>query len=431
MSETRIALLGVNHRSAPLALRERLALTEEQVPGALRELSVDADEAFVLSTCNRTELCVVSRGDDPGEDLFSILANRRDVTRDELAGHTYLLFGDAAVRHLFRVACGLDSMVVGESQILGQVRDAFELALSERTIGRVLGRVLPLALEVGKRARTETNISRGAVSPSSVAVQLARQALGDLQASSVLVIGAGDAAQATVRSLADAGVAQIVVANRSLTRAEDIASDVGGTAVPYAELSQALCCADIVISSTGAADHIVLADDLRVVAELRGGRPLLCIDIAVPRDIDPDAAKIPSIVLYNVDDLEALCAANLQERQREVAGVEEIVEEGLLEYRTWYSAQQVLPTIGALYQRAESIRRTELERTVRRLPALSAQDRDLIDVMTAAIVRRILHGPVAALKARTGDPDVQDLAQVVQELFALAPEEFEAAGSAR
>jgi glutamyl-tRNA reductase len=431
VSETGIALLGVNHRSAPLELRERLALTDEQVPLALQALSADADEAYVLSTCNRTELYVVTRDSDPDEILFSILAERRNVARDALAGHAYLLAGDAAVRHLFRVACGLDSMVVGESQILGQVRHAFDLAQSEQSVGRVLGRVLPLALEVGKRARTETNISRGAVSPSSVAVQLARQALGDLEQRSVLVIGAGDAAQATVRSLADDGVAEIVVSNRSLSRAEAIASEVGGTAVPYAELSKALCRADIVISSTGAADHIVLADDLRVVAELRDQRPLLCIDIAVPRDIDPDAATIPSIVLYNVDDLEALCEANLKEREREVAGVEEIVEEGLLEYRTWYSAQQVLPTIGALYQRAESIRRTEMERTVRRLSALSAQDRDLIDVMTAAIVRRILHGPVAALKARTGDPDVQDLAQFVQELFALPPEEYEAAGSAR
>jgi glutamyl-tRNA reductase len=431
MSDTRIALLGVNHRSAPLALRERLALTDEQVPEVLQALSATGDEAYVLSTCNRTELCLVTRSDDPGEILFSILADRREVARDVLAGHTYLLPDDAAVRHLFRVASGLDSMVVGESQILGQLRDAYELALSARSVGRILGRVLPLALETGKRARTETGISRGAVSPSSVAVQLARRALGDLTQQSVLVIGAGDAAQATVRSLADAGVAAIVVANRSLDRAQDVASAVGGTAVPYAELSGALCQADIVISSTGAADHIVLADDLRVVVELREGRPLLCIDIAVPRDIDPEAATIAGIVLYNVDDLEALCAANLKEREREVAGVEEIVEEGLIEYRSWYSAQQVLPTIGALYQHAESIRRNELERTVRRLPALSAQDQDLLDVMTAAIVRRILHGPVAALKARTGDPDVNELAHFVQELFALPPEELEAAGSAR
>jgi glutamyl-tRNA reductase len=431
VSEPRIAVLGVNHRSAPLALRERLALPDEQVPAALRALSAEADEAYVLSTCNRTELYVATREGDPAEILFSVLADRRDVSRDTLAGHTYLLIDDAAVRHLFRVASGLDSMVVGESQILGQVRDAFELATSEQSIGRVLGRVLPLALEVGKRARTETNISRGAVSPSSVAVQLARRTLGDLKPRAVLVIGAGDAAQATVRSLADAGVAEIFVANRSLPRAEEIASDVGGTAVPYAELSRALCRADIVISSTGSVDHIVLADDLRVVVELRQGRPLLCIDIAVPRDIDPAAATIPSVVLYNIDDLEALCEANLLERQREVAGVEEIVEEGLIEHRAWFSAQQVLPTIGALYQRAESIRRTEMERTVRRLSTLTAQDRDLIDVMTSAIVRRILHGPVAALKARTGDPDAQDLAQFVQELFALPPEELEAAGSAR
>jgi glutamyl-tRNA reductase len=414
-----------------VALRERLALTDDHVPQALHTLAADGDEAYILSTCNRTEFAVVSHDADPGELLFATLADRRNVSRDALVGHTYLLFDDAAVRHLFRVASGLDSMILGESQILGQVRDAYEVALAERSIGRVLGRVLPLALEVGKRARTETNISRGAVSPSSVAVQLARRALGELEHRTVLVIGAGDAAQATVRSLVDAGVGRILVANRSVARAEAIASEVGGTAVPYSELSEALCRADIVISSTGAADHIVLADDLRVVVELREGRPLLCVDIAVPRDIDPAAAAIPSVVLYNVDDLEAVAAANLQDRQREVGGVEEIVEEGLLEYRTWSNAQHVLPTIGALYQRAEAIRRTELERTIRRLPALSSADRDLIDVMTASIVRRILHGPVAALKSHTGDPSAQHLVHAVQELFELPPEELETASSAR
>ncbi len=431
MSAVHIALLGVNHRSAPLALRERLALTDESVPEALRVLGDQADEAYVLSTCNRTELCVVAHDADPAEILFATLADRRDVSRDALAGHTYLFFDDAAVRHLLRVASGLDSMVLGESQILGQVRDAYNLALAEQTIGRTLGRVLPLALEVGKRARAETNIGRGAVSPSSVAVQLARRALGSLERRSVLVIGAGDAAQATVRSLADAGVGDILVANRSFDRAEAVASAVGGVAVPYADLVQALAHADIVISSTGASEHIVTAESLRQVVDRRDGRPLLCIDIAVPRDIDPAAAELPGIVLHNVDDLEALSEANLQDRGREVAAVEEIVEEGVLEFRTWHVAQQMLPTIGALYQKAEAIRRTELERTVRRLPGLSAQERDLLDVMTASIVRRILHGPVAALKARTGDPDAQDLAQFVQELFALPPGEFEAAGSAR
>lgn len=431
MSQPRIVLLGVNHRSAPLVVRERIALAESQVPEALHALAAQADEAFVLSTCNRTELCVVTARDDAQTVLLATLADRRTVSREALVGHTYLFVDDAAVRHLLRVACGLDSMVLGESQILGQVRDAYELALAEQTIGRTLGRVLPLALEVGKRARAETNISRGAISPSSVAVQLARRVLGDLQHLTVLVIGAGDAAQATVRSLMDAGVKAILIANRSLARAEEIASSIGAEAVPYSSLSDALCRADIVISSTGATDYVVLADDLRVVSELRGGQPILCIDIAVPRDIDPAAAEVPGVTLYNIDDLDALCAANLEDRQREVAAVEQIIEEGLQEYQSWHSAQQLLPTIGALYQRAEVIRRAEVERTVRRLPTLSAEERDLIDVMTAAIVRRILHGPVAALKARTGDPSARDVARLVQELFALPSGEFEATGSPR
>jgi glutamyl-tRNA reductase len=308
--------------------------------------------------------------------------------------------------------------VLGEAQVLGQVRDAFEAAISAGTVGPVLGRALPLALEIGKRARSETRIGWGAVSPSSVAVDIAKRALGQLRNRTVLVVGAGEAAQATVRSLADAGADDILVVNRSLGRAEEVAEAVGGRAVQYADLVEALSAADIVISSTSATEPIITAPDVRSAMSQRPDRSLLCVDIAVPRDIDPDVATIPSVHLHNIDDLEAACTANLQSRQREVAAVEAIVDAGVGDFREWQRVQELVPTIGALYQHAESIRRMEIDRTIPRLSSLSSGDRELIDVMTASIVRRLLHGPVSALKAQSQDGG-DDLARVVRELFDL------------
>jgi glutamyl-tRNA reductase len=423
-----VTLLGLNHRSAPIALRERLTYTENEVSGALQGLLSFASEAYLLCTCNRTELYVVSDDPSPEAQLLGYLAQSRDVLEGDLDGHYYVHTDDGAVRHLLQVASGLDSMVLGEAQILGQVGDAFEAATTVGTVGRVLGRLLPLALEVGKRARAQTKIGQGLVSTSSVAVDLARNALGDLRPCMVLVVGAGDAGQATVRSLVDAGVGGIVVANRSPARAEEIASRVGGFAIAQADVLSALETVDIVISSTGASEYIVRAGDVAPIMRQREGRRLLCIDIAVPRDLDPALSEIPGVLLYNVDDLEAVCAAHLADRQREVALVNSFIDEGIEDFRAWRAVQRVVPTIGALYQRAEAIRRMEVDRTLRRLGSLTADELSLIDAMTSSIVRRILHDPVTTLRARREDPEVQDLARSVRELFRLPLEEPEIVG---
>lgn len=424
MSARSLALVGLNHRTAPVALREQVAFTEDQLPGALQALADLGLESYILSTCNRTELCLVADGSASTDDLLHFLEATRGVPRPVLESHSYGLSDEEVVHHLFRVASGLDSMVLGEAQILGQVRAAFDAATRVRTVGRMLGRVLPLAIEVGKRARTETRIGRGALSPSSVAVDLAKQALGDLEGKTVAVIGAGDAGRATARSLVAAGVQEILVVNRSPERAEDLARDVGGRPTPYADRISAIERADIVISSTDAGEHVVSAPEIGEVMARRAARPLLCVDIAVPRDFDPAVAEIASVLLYNVDDLEAVCAAKREEREREVSRVEAIIEEGMADYRAWHSAQQVIPTIGALYQRAESIRRRELDRTLGRLAALSPEERDMIEAMTSSIVRKLLHDPVAALRARNGAPDARELARLTRELFALPSEEI-------
>ncbi|HZT06675.1 MAG TPA: glutamyl-tRNA reductase [Chloroflexota bacterium] len=414
-----LSVVGVNHRTAPLSLRERLAITDAALPSALQLLRAVAREAFVLSTCNRTEVYMVSDDSDAADAMTEILAQYTGVGRGEIEAHRYVRSGEGCVRHLLRVASGLDSMVLGETQILGQVRDALESAATAGAIGPVLGKVVPLALEIGKRSRSETRIGAGAISPSSVAVDLAKRALGDLRSRAVLVVGAGDAAQATARSLVDAGVREILVVNRSLQRAEEVAAVVRGRAVPYDDLVEGLCAADIVISSTSASEHVIGVPDVRAAMNRRGDRSLLFVDIAVPRDIDPAVASIPRVILSNIDDLEAICSANLLNRQREVAAVEEIVDAGLNDYRQWASLQSLVPTIGALYRQAESIRQSEVARTIPRLQSLSPDDRELIDVMTAAIVRRILHSPVAALKERGQGPDAERLVRWVRELFAL------------
>ena len=409
-------MVGASHRTAPVDLRERLALPPESAREALKRL-LPYGEALILSTCNRTEIYVVSR---EVRASAAMLANLRTLDPEDLLAVCYTLRDEEVVLHLLRVAAGLDSMVLGETQILGQVRDAFDAATAAGTVGRVLSRVLPLALEVGKRARSETAISRRALSPSSVAVDLARQTLGDIRPLVALVIGAGDAGRAVARSLKAAGVTRILVTNRSAEPATFLAGSVGGETLPYADLPNALTDADIIIAATGASDHVLPASLVAPALQKRGGRPLLCIDIAMPRDIDPGVGELPGVVLYNVDDLEAVCAENLRDRKSEIASVEAIVGEGLADYREWKAVEPLVPTIGALYQRAEVIRRTEVARTVPRLAHLSDEDHEMIDVMTAAIVRRILHAPVAALRARGGDPRAPELAELAQELFDLS-----------
>src|SRR5579871_59873 len=419
-----ITLFGIDHRSAPLALRERISFIEEEIPRALQTLVARVDEVFLLSTCNRTEIYAVTDAPDPIDTLLTFVADSRRVEPAELETHSYAREGEDAVAHLLRVSAGLEAMVLGETQILGQVRDSYQAAQKAGTIGRVFGRVLPLALEAGKRAHAATSIGRGALSPSSMAVERARRALGELTGRGVLVIGAGDAGKATVRALVDAGVGQITVANRSLDRAALVASSFRGQALPLTDLGSALAAVDIVISSTRSADHVVTTEAVRQAMRGRPSRPLLLIDIAVPRDVEPGVADVPGVMLYNVDDLEALCATNLAERRREIGAVEQILAEYLADYREWERTEPVTPMIGALYQRAESIRRSEVERTLRRLPALSTEERDMIDVMTASIVRRLLHTPVAVLKSSQDGPHGDAMARVMRQLFELAPEEL-------
>jgi glutamyl-tRNA reductase len=397
--ETVVTCVGLNHQTSPVEEREQLAFAPDELPQALADLGDALGGAVLLSTCNRTELyATVPEGSQQAARLIGLLNGVKGSSVD--ASRFYVHQHDAAIRHLFRVAAGIDSMVLGESQILGQVRDAMSAATQAGTLNGALSKLFHAAIGAGKRARTETHIGRNAVSVGSAAVTLARRALGDLREKTVLVISAGSMGKLAARALADTGGAQIVVANRTRERAQELAAEMGPDVqgVALADLHETLSGADIVISGTAAEGYIVQSGDVMSVMAGRNGRGLLFIDIAVPRDIDPAVAEVHGVHLFDIDDIEAVTASGLNGREQEVERVEAIIEEEVAAFLEWWRSLDVVPVIAALRERAESIRRQEVERTLGRLTDLDDESRQRIEAMTAAIVKKMLDRPIARLK---------------------------------
>jgi glutamyl-tRNA reductase len=408
--------VGLNHETSPVEERERLAFSPDELPAALTRVSEKTHGAAILSTCNRTEIyATVSEGE--GASLIDLLNEEKGASIDR--SRFYVLHHEAAARHLFRVSAGIDSMILGESQVLGQVRDAMSAATEAGTLNGVLSRAFHSAIAVGKRARSETGIGRHAVSISSAAVALARQHVGDLKDKTVLVISAGSAGKLAVRNLGETG-ARILVANRTQERAVGLAGEIGPGAVGVAlsELSLALPRADVVISGTGAAGFILGPAEIGPAAASRNGRGLLLIDVAVPRDIDPAVREIQGVSLFDIDDVEAVAEIGLSGRQAEVNGVEKIIEEEIAGFLGWWESLDVVPVITALRERAEEIRRRELERTIRRLPGIDEETRERIEAMTAAIVKKMLDRPIARLK---DGADKGLYMEALQDLFDVHP----------
>lgn len=412
-----VTCLGLNHRTAPVEERERFAFTPQELPTALVRLKETLGAAVILSTCNRTELYVTA-SDQPavGDFLLGQLGGCKGVQADP--SKFYLLRHADAVRHLFQVAAGVDSLVLGESQILGQVRDALSEATQAGTLNGVLSRVFHSALSVGKRARSETNIGRYAVSISSAAVTLARKTLGSLADKTVLIVSAGSTGKLAAKSLARSGAARILVTNRTPERAAELAAGVGGSAVAFSRLPQALAEADIVISGTGAESFLLGPELVRPALARRNGRSLLLIDIAVPRDVDPAVRGLPGVRLYDIDDIEAVAQANLRGRQREVQRVVAIAEEEVESFLEWWRSLDLVPVVAALRQRAEEIRSRELQRTLRRLPELTEDEQARIEAMTKAIVKKMLDRPIARLK---DGADTGLYIEALQDLFEVRP----------
>jgi glutamyl-tRNA reductase len=413
--------LGASHKTAPLPLREKLALPAGRAARVLGELTEqDAiHEAVALFTCNRTELYLVCADALEAENAaLTILSRQAGLRPTELFGSLYSLRDREAVEHLFSVTAGLDSMIVGEAEIQGQVKRAYEMALVEGVSGPVSNRLFRDALAAGKRVRTETAIARSNVSVSTVAVQLAHEFLGDLADRRVLVIGAGENAELTARALADRGVDTLFVANRRYDRALGLAQRFGGRAVAFDDLPGELEHAHIVVSSTGAPHQILGRDELEFVAASRLGRPLVLIDLAVPRDIEPGVRDCPGIALYDMDDLQRAVASNLGAREAEAEEALVLVREEVERFQGWMASLDVIPTISALRRRADEVVEQVLRENEPRWESLSVADRERVELLARALVSRLLHEPTVRLKDRASYHYLHTL----RELFGLDPE---------
>lgn len=422
-----ITVVGLSHQTAPIEVRERLAVDKSGVVARLGDLCrVDAiGEVMVLSTCNRVEVYAAApRTMDGGDDTGRLRGASDAIVRQMKAWggtsvepHLRTLSGPEALRHLFRVAGSLDSLVVGEPQILGQLREAVELARQTRTLGPTLGKVMGRALFVGKRVRTETQIGAGQVSVSSVAIDLARQIFGDLSGRVALMVGAGEMAEAAAKLLAQAG-ARLLVSNRSPERAARLATEVGGTPRAWSELNWSLIESDIVIASTSSPNFVVSYDTIRAARKARRGRSIFLIDIAVPRDVDPAVNDLDNVYLYDVDDLQQVVAESQEGRAAEATKAERIVDGEVQAFETWSLERALTPTIVGLRARTRALLAAELERSLNgRLKHLGQPEREALERMIDAATNKLCHHPTTRIKELATDPRVGDYVEAVRDLF--------------
>jgi glutamyl-tRNA reductase len=420
-----VFLLGVSHQTAPIDIREQLDFSSRDVGAAVEALAArySAGEAVVLSTCNRSEIYVAS--DDPTrarQELIDFLGTYHRLPPQAFEAHVFEHTDEDATRHLFRVAAGLDSLVVGEPQILGQVKDAFQVAAKRHCVGPVLTRLFHSSFGVGKRVRSETALGEGAISVGFAAVALARKIFGRLDGRGVLVVGAGEISTLTAQHLRAQGVGDIAITSRTAAHAQVLAVEVDGRAIPWSDLRAALATADIVITATGSPRPILTRADIEAVTSRRRGEQLFIIDIAVPRDVEPSVGEIEQVFLYNVDDLQAIVQENLSRRSSEIDRAESIVGEEVERFAAWRRSRGAVPTVVALRQRFEQIRRAELQRLEHKLGGLSPEARAGVDEVTRLIVEKLLLSPTAQLKALPDEETQIAYTEAISRLFELRDE---------
>ena len=417
-----IVIVGTSHHIAPIDFRERLSFSESQLTEAFRFLGENSDvrETTILSTCNRVEVYAATNGRDGGAVLSDFLSNYHQIEPQQFDKFTYTHQNLDAIRHLFNVVASLDSMVVGEPQILGQVKEAYDQSLSAGATGDILNRLFAKAISVGKRVRTETNIASGAVSISYAAVQLAKKIFPSLEDKTVAIIGAGEMSELTAQHLVANGVSKVIVANRTYERAVNIAEKFNGIPLSYDADLSFLVEADIVISSTNAPHYLIHRRLLAEIMKKRKHRYMFLIDIAVPRDIDPEVSKVDNAFLYNIDDLEAVVASNLKDRQQEAGIAEQIVKEESAKFQSQLQVFEVNPTIKALHQRFGQVASKELSVCLDKAK-LSPKQQKTVEAMTQSIVKKLLHQPTKNLRQAVNDIDDDHVqyVRVLQELFAL------------
>lgn len=415
-----ILVIGLNHKTAGIEIREKIAFDSQKIPDALKILrdSSVVKESIILSTCNRVEVYALARDKDKGiEFIKDFISDFHKVSRQLLDKNLYVYHGADAIRHIFRVSASLDSMIIGEPQILGQVKDAFIFSLKNRTTGVVLNRLMEKAVSVAKRIRTETRIAESAVSISFAAIELAKKIFGNLSTKSFMLIGAGEMAELATRHLISNGVKEVFVTNRTYERAEELAGEFGGKPIKFDNFIEELLYVDIMICSTGAPEYILMKDDLQRTMKQRKQKPMFIIDISVPRNIDPEINDLDNVYLYDIDDLQGVIEINIQERNKEAEKAEEIVNSEIESFLRWQASLSTVPTIVALREKAEIIRKNELEKALRRLGPLGEEQIKTVEYLTKAIVNKLVHHPTIALKYEDGDREL--IAEAVRKLFSL------------
>lgn len=417
-----IVLLGLNHKTAPVELRECLAFSHDETSAAarLQQQEPSVRELVLFSTCNRIEMLMAT-----DSQLRAVAAAKRfisdfhQVALDRFDTALYVKVGDQAVRHLFRVAASLDSMMVGEPQILGQIKEAYLTATNHKTSGVILNRLLHRAFFVAKRVRTETGIGDHAVSISYAAIELGRKIFGSLTDKSTLLIGAGEMAELAVEHLLRQRAGKILVANRTFENAVNLAQQFGGQAVAFEEIGTCLQDVDIIISSTGSPKPIITREQVRKYIRRRRNRPLFFIDIAVPRDIDPEVNRLTNTYVYDIDDLKGVVEENVEERNREAVKAERIIDEAVLRFHAWFESLEVTPTIIALRKRVEAIAEAEARKTFKAMPGLDDSSREAILRMQAAMIKKILHHPTLFLKKNSHRDDKMQLVDTLRKIFGM------------
>jgi len=426
-----LVVVGLNHNTAPIHLRECLAFPENKMEDALRKVRIlpSVKENMIVSTCNRVEVYAATRQTEEAIlDFKHFLSQYHGLPLKEFEKNLYSFMGEEAVKHIFRVASSLDSMVVGEPQILGQIKSAYEMAVESKTSGLILHRLLHRAFHVAKRVRTETKIGDSAVSVSSVAVELAQKIFETLEKKTVLLIGAGEMCELAARHLVSGGVEKVLVTNRTYERAVSLAQEFKGEAIPFDEMSQGLKRVDIVISATDSPQYLIRHDQMAKVIKERRQKPIFFIDIADPRDIEPSVGDIENVYLYNIDDLKKVADENIKDRGKEAQKAEAIVQDEVIKFVNWYHSLEVTPTIVALRNKFEEIRKSELEKTLSLHRNLSEKEKKSLEALTSAIINKILHTPSALLK-QTNEEAMADLyLDTLRTLFQLPeapPESFD------
>jgi glutamyl-tRNA reductase len=402
-------VIGLNHKTADVDLREKLAFNGPRLDDGLRQIRElpEIREAVIISTCNRVEIYLTVK--DVGkafEAIKDFFVRFFEIRRESLDNALYLYDDMQAVRHIFRVSSSLDSMVVGEPQILGQLKDAFEFALERKTTGVLLNRLLKKSISVAKRIRTETKIAENAVSISFAAVELARKIFDDLPEKSFMLLGAGEMAELAAKHMINNGVKNIVIANRTYETGCNLAKEFNGRAIKFDEYLDELAHMDILICSTGAQKYVLLKDQMQKVMKERKNRPVFLIDISVPRNIDPEINDLDNVYLYDVDDLKGVVDTNILERQKEAKKAEEIIEEEIETFKKWLSSLDAVPVVIALREKAEAIKKEELEKLLNRLPEIGEKEKKAIEGMANSIINKLIHAPTVALREDSEDRDI-------------------------